>query len=980
MARHIQSKRTDLSVHQPIRTTDHFSSRHFAHMALLASIGPWRRTPTSSSSMTDGSDTDLGSSSTTAMEPRSSIDPPEEMVELPLRASAFQYSFPNHIVPSRALRNSNNIFNDYADDDNYLDEFELEGLVMTANSCSRSPPSLSSSFGAGGGGGGDGSSRKRPCNCLIRHCSPLMALCSVAWNPHNRSRSAIALFFVAFLCMAILTRNDILEWHRSFFSRTKQKQKTMKLDPFSQLTADQRESLLKSIYGTYTFYDGSAEDRPKEPYMTEANAGNPYLDLPAEKFPPESWQADAVYANHFLDASEKLVKRAMQAIFATYHGHGLSDVHVVHDDNGGEDRVEYVMEDADIRTSRRSKMFYLEEVDLRTVTTINELEAAAPSWDKKGGWTTQRSFDGLKRRLIHAMMTNSNFTVVITGSWQSMGYGGNHDWQSMAGVFETLLKGLFEKLGVNLVVRAIGLPPLLGLSLDEETELAKGGRSTLIHSLGWSSIYGSDVDMVVWDDYSTVEGIGKSSHDLDQFGAQLFDLFARQALLSGSTTLPFLWGGDFAVLRNLHEHADVDVGQLGNALLGVPESSNRKVLHDLPWATQYLNCPESMQSTCEDEMYLFESRCWIEQPDFAPPTPQLEHIPILPTAIGWRMHQLKGYTLAYIVLAATLDALFDWSDITISQGFPLADEYWHMGEYIENVKTKVVSLNETTAPHCFQLEGIVNLPKRLCTQQMKGRTEFTPRADPFLTNIRSIIDSSQVPKMPQLLIDQYNVENPIRTIPKGEVDAMEIFDLQGKRRLLYKLRMKRKNTVLNGVGDDYINDNLNLQFRRRSVAIAPGIGWRLLNSFGDDCDGSLAFTMACGRLPTSTCLLDGHQGSRGGIWGNETTGWLVLNGIRTENGYIALNLEIGDRNKSRQELFDSLPDSFVIEYSVDGIVTSLDKSVFEPSKQSVPGMTLVNVLNDETMIKAKDVTVAVQVKGCADNTVCQIALTHVYWS
>jgi hypothetical protein len=105
-----------------------------------------------------------------------------------------------------------------------------------------------------------------------------------------------------------------------------------------------------------------------------------------------------------------------------------------------------------------------------------------------------------------------------------------------------------------------------------------------------------------------------------------------------------------------------------------------------------------------------------------------------------------------------------------------------------------------------------------------------------------------------------------------------------------------------------------------------------------------------------------------------------LNGIRTENGYIALNLEIGDRNKSRQELFDSLPGSFVIEYSVDGIVTSLDKSVFEPSKQSVPGMTLVNVLNDETMIKAKDVTVAVRVKGCADNAVCKIALTHVYWS
>ena len=29
-----------------------------------------------------------------------------------------------------------------------------------------------------------------------------------------------------------------------------------------------------------------------------------------------------------------------------------------------------------------------------------------------GGWTTKRSFDGLVRRLLHAMMTQDTFTVV----------------------------------------------------------------------------------------------------------------------------------------------------------------------------------------------------------------------------------------------------------------------------------------------------------------------------------------------------------------------------------------------------------------------------------------------------------------------------------------------------------------------------------------------------------------------------------------
>ena len=906
------------------------------------------------------------------MEPPSSIDPPEEMFEVPPRVSSFPSSFHKNNIPPRRLHNN---LHDYADnDDDYLDEFELEGLVMTSNSCSR-PPSFASSVGVGSSR--IRSSAQRMHQRLVGDCSPLMAFCSLAWNPQNRTRSATALLFIAFLCMAILTKNDVTAWHRTFLSHTNKK--ATKEDPFSDLTTEQRLSVLKKIYGTYTFYDGSAEDRPKEPYMTVANAGNLYLDLPAEKFPLESWQADAVYTNHFLDASEKLVKRAMQAIFATYHGHGLSDVRVVHDDSG-EDKLDYVIEDADDRTSRRSKMFYLEEVDLHTVTSTEELKAAAPSWDKKGGWTTERSFDGLKRRLIHAMMTNSNFTVVITGSWQSMGYGGNHAWQSMAGVFETLLKELFEKLGVNLVVRAIGLPPLVGISLEEEDELAKGGRSTLIHALGWSSIYGSDVDMVVFDDYNTDEEDGNSSSDLDDFGAQLFDFFARQALLSGTTSLPFIWGGDFSVLRNLHEHADADIGQLGNALQGVPETSSRKVAYDLPWAAQYLNCPKSMKSTCEDKMYLFQSRCWVEQPNVPPPSPQLEQIPILPSAIGWRMHQLKGYALTYILLDATLDALFDWSDITISQGFPLADEYWHMGKYIENVQKKITLLNETAAPHCFQLEDNINLPKRLCARKMRGRTEFTPRADPSKTSIRSIIDISQAPKMPHMLLDGFDVANSIRAIPKGEVDTLEIFDLHGKRRHIQNLP-KENVREFSGIEVYNINENLHrAKHIRNTVAIAPGEGWQLLNSLGDECDGSLASTISCGRLPLSNCLLEGHQGSRGGIWGNKTTGWLVLNGISTESGFVALNLEIGERNKSRLELLESLPDTFVIEYAVDGIITSVDKSFFKSSKQSVPGMTLLNVVNDETINQAKDVSVAIRVKGCADTTACRIALTHVYWS
>jgi hypothetical protein len=49
---------------------------------------------------------------------------------------------------------------------------------------------------------------------------------------------------------------------------------------------------------------------------------------------------------------------------------------------------------------------------------FKELFATKSTWGKRGnnghgGWTTKRSFDGLVRRLLHAMNTNDEFVVVM---------------------------------------------------------------------------------------------------------------------------------------------------------------------------------------------------------------------------------------------------------------------------------------------------------------------------------------------------------------------------------------------------------------------------------------------------------------------------------------------------------------------------------------------------------------------------------------
>ena len=876
------------------------------------------------------------------------MDPPEEIYELP---------------PWRD------------DDDAVIDEYEIQGLVRPPSSSSRS----SRVGGAGGAGGGGRSHIAGTTGMLF---SWIIPFCSIAFDPHNRSKSAMTLIFILFLCTIMLTEIDTAAV-QSIFGRINHKSTN---NPIALLTDEQRQWFLKSLYGSYTFYDGSAEDRPTEAYMTIENAENPYLDLPESKFPLDSWQADAVYSNHFLDAAENLVRRGQQAIFATYHGHGVSEVHAAKDENG-EMVVNYIREDTDVRLSQEKNMFHLDEIDLDSITSVDELQLASPSWEQKAGWTTKRSFDGLQRRLIHAMMvggstlpkTQSNFTVVITGSWQNMGYGGNHAWQSMAGVFESLLTGLFDKLGVNLVVRAIGLPPMTNLSPDDETE----GISTLLHTLGWSSIYGSDVDMVVWDDYGTVDENGGTDRPLRELSAQLFDLFARQALLSGKTTLPFIWGGDFDVLRNLHNHANADVGQLGNALAGVPLTTSEIVGSELPWAAQDLNCPLDMHDICKMEEHQFESQCWVERPDITPPTPQLNHIPILPSAVGWRMHKLKGSTLAYVLLSATLGALLNWSEITISQGFPLADEYWHMGEYIKNVQDKIKSLDESVAPHCFQLDETINLPKRLCRNRLSGRTEHTPRANPLETSIRSILDSDHHVRYDEFLPSEKDVMNPLSIIPRGEVDAIEIIDLHGKwsggdsGHHRYRL-LESKNVTGKPDRKMFGSDTIR---RWTANAIKTGEGWQLLHSYGEYCDGTLSSTNTCGKLSSSNCLLEGHQGSRGGIYGNETTGWLVLHGITPENGFIAFNLKFGNRKQSRSEWQESLPGTFILDYAIGGKITTLDKTqLIDMTSKQPPGVNLVIVLNDEKGGDATNVDVAVRVQGCDNSASCEFALTHVYWS
>ena len=150
-------------------------------------------------------------------------------------------------------------------------------------------------------------------------------------------------------------------------------------------------------WGSWHFWDGESSNRPKDDYCSKY----PNRDIPGDDFPDNSWQLDAVYVNHYLNDADKLVQRAMEAIFTEY-GKGKPL--------------------ASEKLAERHRMFHWENLDFSKSQDPPKEFKSNGSRDI-GGWTTKRSFDGLVRRLLHAMLTEDTFTVVLAGHSASQGQG-----------------------------------------------------------------------------------------------------------------------------------------------------------------------------------------------------------------------------------------------------------------------------------------------------------------------------------------------------------------------------------------------------------------------------------------------------------------------------------------------------------------------------------------------------------------------------
>lgn len=248
---------------------------------------------------------------------------------------------------------------------------------------------------------------------------------------------------------------------------------------------------------------------------------------------------------------------------------------------------------------------------------------------------------------------------------------------------------MFARLGVRQVSRNFG----------------NGGLGTVHNGIAAASVYGPDVDVLMWDSSMTE----KESHSQD--------LFHRQALLGGSK-VPVLWTLAGNVAKELYLNADADVGYPGEGKVGVPTAQSYEEIQAMPWAAQYVNCNGELKQICRKNEY--NGTCWIERDDFTPVTTQKnEPGGRASWHPGNRKHQVRGRVLAFTFLQALREVLEEWKE---TEGYEVPDEKWHVTAHYENIRTKVKKLGpEVGSCHKeYENRGMAFI----CKYPMKVRTEM----------------------------------------------------------------------------------------------------------------------------------------------------------------------------------------------------------------------------------------------------------------
>mmetsp|Transcript_36526 Transcript_36526/g.44057 ORF Transcript_36526/g.44057 Transcript_36526/m.44057 type:complete len:392 (-) Transcript_36526:1685-2860(-) len=207
---------------------------------------------------------------------------------------------------------------------------------------------------------------------------------------------------------------------------------------------------VREEYGAWDFNTDFDDDGDQSSPRVGADFSNVnYRDLPADEFPISSWQSDKVYVEKFLSEAKQLVHRMKEGIYAEYGWPSKK-------------KDGTIMSEEELNKREEAwKIHILQPEEYETKKTIGIATLS------------QVALDGLVRKLLHAMITTDEFYVVLGGHSAAAGHG-NDFQQNRVITFHQIMEPVFNKLGMRLVSRNMGM----------------GGVGTLHFSLAGKDLYG----------------------------------------------------------------------------------------------------------------------------------------------------------------------------------------------------------------------------------------------------------------------------------------------------------------------------------------------------------------------------------------------------------------------------------------------------------------------------------------------------------
>jgi hypothetical protein len=379
---------------------------------------------------------------------------------------------------------------------------------------------------------------------------------------------------------------------------------------------------------------------------------------------------------------------------------------------------------------------------------------------------------------------------------------------------------------------------------------------------------------------------------------------------------------------------------------------------------------------------------------------------------AWTSHQLQGRAIAYQVLHQLSVGLKEWYS---TPNYELPDTAWHLTSDFEQIRSAVHNTKNTP---CFELK----IPDKVCEVPLQARSEFTPRYNPAMTSIRSIIKEGVfVPKPPKNLYDPPEPHIDLFDTPYPFLDVLSVIEngfafVPNRMRNEYLAGQHRATRQRSLVESPENYEPVRVPV---TSGLEPGQGWSLqTKSAPDNCDGS--YDSFCGRSWDNDCLLSGHNDMRGGLAFDSLSGWLILNLEKVQHGIIMIRVEDwwgpnankrtekwicenGKKNclegkdkedgNGRRELFNaSTPpiqrktgenpnqcDNFKFEFAIDGKITSWDKTAWESNRRTLQRVVSVWVLqNGANYDMEHDIELAIRLTGC--DRLTTFGLSHVYWA